>query len=569
MANPNSRKSEYLLECNKDNMDGIALSFDKRKVTYEELHDRKEKYARVLYNKGVRQGDKVAVCCLNTPESVFLIYALDLIGAEIVGINFFDSAKDKKIKLEQDLLLTRPKMIITVDMNYSSVKEFEKALNCETIIYSTVDSVDSKAIKIGYNALQLLQGNFKFDRNANMKYLLKKYDNAEYVPAEYIPNEGTNIMFTGGSNGRHKGVELSSEGMNYLVEGMNSIFKPYKGMVHLGQIPIGGMAYGFALMHYALCSNMEYALTLKAMPQDFYNELVRTGANAAAGGPPHWANLVMQNKQGIWVPSSKVKPGSLTNLTQATTGGEGIKKVIHEAVCDALKYAGSPAILGDGLGSTETNGPMIANNGAGSTFGTLGHKISTIDIKLIDDETKQEVKPGQPGVLHVYGPTVMKGYYNDDKSNSEAYEEIDGKKYLNLKDVLVQLPTGEYKYISRQKRNFVSGCDNIYPEQIEELLMQLPEIADIVVTGITDDVEQFLPRYRIVLANENVDIEKLEKTIIALVKAKKGDSWLPGYIEYLTEPLKRMPNTKVDLPYYKNEDQKDIDAGTLVKIKRK
>ena len=90
-VNPNDRKYNYLLNQNQGFMDYTALTFQDRKITYEELHESIEKYARILYKKGVRAGDKIGVCTLNTPESVYLIYALDLLGAIVIGFSPFDN----------------------------------------------------------------------------------------------------------------------------------------------------------------------------------------------------------------------------------------------------------------------------------------------------------------------------------------------------------------------------------------------------------------------------------------------------------------------------------------------
>ena len=109
--NPNDTKYNFMYENNKKYMNLNALSFGDRKITYEEMHDSIEKYSKMLYKKGIRAGDVIAICCLNTPESVYLLYALDRIGAITVGINPFDN----KEKIKKDIELTKPKIIITTE----------------------------------------------------------------------------------------------------------------------------------------------------------------------------------------------------------------------------------------------------------------------------------------------------------------------------------------------------------------------------------------------------------------------------------------------------------------------
>lgn len=560
MKNINETKYNYMLEQNKDYMDLTALSFGDRKITYEEMHDRIEKYVRLLYSKGVRQGDVIGICAYNTPESVYLLYALDIIGAIVVGYSPFDSKEKTKLDIE----MTKPKMVISVDMCYKNFKDWEKALNFSTILYSPVDSLDDMKIKVGYKLLQLKNGNFKLSKDSNLKSLLKKnYSDVDYVKAPFEQDGLRDILFTGGSTGIHKGVELSDNGLNSVVEGMNSIFPAEPGMIHLGNIPFGHMAYGRSILHYALCNNMEYALTIKAMPSDFYDEIVRTHATAAVGGPPHWVSLIEQNGDKF-VPNSRLKPGSLSELHYATSGGEAKKATTENAINEALKYCGSDAKLGDGLGATETWASMMINNGKIHHRGTVGEPISTLDVKLVDPDTGKEVKDGEKGLLYVSGPSVMLGYHNNPEETAKviSYDE-NGKRWINIGDFLMKTPDGEYKYVGRQKRNFVSGCDNIYPEELESLLLTIPEIREVVVTPISDEMVQYIPRYHISLYDTNIDYKELEEKINTLVMSKLNENWLPGSIAYYDKPLERMQNSKVNISYYKELDQKALENNEI------
>ena len=560
MNNINETKYNYMLEKNKDYMNLTALSFDDRKITYEEMHDRIEKYVRLLYSKGVRQGDVIGICAYNTPESVYLLYALDVIGAIVVGYSPFDNKEKTKLDIE----MTKPKMVISVDMCYKNFKDWEKALNFSTILYSPVDSLNDMKIKAGYKLLQLKNGNFKLSKDSNLKSLLKKnYSDVDYVKAPFVQDGLRDILFTGGSTGVHKGVELSDNGLNSVVEGMNAIFPAEPGMIHLGNIPFGHMAYGRSILHYALCNNMEYALTLKAMPSDFYDEIVRTHATAAVGGPPHWVSLIEQQGDKF-VPSSRLKPGSLSELHYATSGGEAKKETTENAINEALKYCGSDAKLGDGLGATETWASMMINNGKIHHRGTVGEPISTLDVKLVDPDTGKEVKDGEKGLLYVSGPSVMLGYHNNPEETSKviSYDE-NGKRWINIGDFLMKTPDGEYKYVGRQKRNFVSGCDNIYPEELESLLLLIPEIREVVVTPISDEMVQYIPRYHISLYDTNIDYKELEEKINALVMSKLNENWLPGSIAYYDKPLERMQNSKVNISYYKELDQKALENNEI------
>lgn len=557
--NLDMNKYDFMLERNANYMNYIALSFGERNISYEEMHDRIEKYYKLLKLKGITKGDIVGVCLLNCPESVYLLYALDKIGAVVVGFNPFED----KEKTKKDIELTNPKAVITVDMAYSNFKDYEKALDFSIYTYSPVKSVNDLKFKLLYNVLQIKNGNFCLFKNINREIEKMSQSSFGLAKSPYKSDDVSDILFTGGTTGVHKGVELTSSGLNYVVEGMNSIFDAYPGMIHLGNIPISHMAYGRVILHYALCNNMELALTLKALPKDFYSELVRTHANAAVGGPPHWVSLISE-KDGAYVPDDKLIPSSLSELHYATSGGEAKKSSTDAAINAALKYCGSDAKIGDGLGATETWATMFANNGKKHTAGTVGVPISTIDVKLISPITGKEVADGEKGLLCVSGPSVMLRYHNNSKETDKViFYDDNGKKWCNLGDYLVKLENGEYKYVGRQKRNFVSGIENIYPEELENLILSMPEVKEVLVTPVSDDLVQFIPRYHIYLTNQNIDYEDFEKRLNALVLKNLTSSWLPGTIDYLNEPLKRMSNSKVDINYYLEKDKEELNQGLI------
>lgn len=569
--NENQRKYDFLKERNKGHMDYNALSFNGKKITYREMHKNIERYSQALYDRGVREGDVIGLCCLNTPESVYLLYALDNLGATVVGFSFLDT----KEKVKKDIELTNPKMIITVDTFYNNFKDYEKSMNFDLLLYSPVKSMNS-IVKLVYNTKMLSKGNYTINRNKYLSHIVKNnIEKFDYKKADFHKGEVSDIIFTGGSTGMHKGVDLAGEGLNHVITSMESLFEGKPGMIHLGNVPFGPMVYGRMILHYTLCSNMEYALTLKAMPEDFYKELVRTQADAAVGGPPHWVSLI-EKDGNKFKPNKMLKKDSLKNLKYATSGGEAKKTTTDEAIEKALRFCGSNAKLGDGLGATETWSAVMINNGK-CTPQTLGKKLDCVDVKLVDPDTGKEVKKGETGLLYVSGPTIMIGYHNNEEENKKVIEyDENGKKWIGMGDLVQELDNGDYKYIGRKKRIFVSNVDNIYPEQLEELLSHFQEVREAVITPISDEMRQYIPRYHISLYDGNIDYDSFEKKMKKEIETKLGKNWLPGYLDYTDEPLERMGNGKVNIQYYMNKDKHDIENNLLesnnnykIKIKEK
>ena len=89
------------------------------------------------------------------------------------------------------------------------------------------------------------------------------------------------------------------------------------------------------------------------------------------------------------------------------------------------------------------------------------------------------------------------------------------------------------------------------------------------VTAIPDEIRQFIPSYHISLYDKNLDIESFEKKLKSFVKNNLSENWLPGYIEYYYEPLKKMSNSKVDISYYQSKDLEAMDNTVIQRRKEK
>ncbi len=541
---------EFLLNCNKNYMNYTALTFEGRaKITYEELHDNIEKYARALYQKGIRKGDKIGILLENSPEAVYLYYALGIIGSTRIGLSIYNNP----YKMQRDFDMLKPQRIIAVNTMFNRIIDPCKALNISPIIYSARNFDE----KIETNGAE------------NLRYIVETNKNGNLVINNFSNQDVTDIIFTGGSTGIHKGVELNQNGLNGVISALDKVFKLEPGMIHLGNIPFGHMIFGRFALHYALSHNLEYALTLNALPNEFLYELIRTQAHGAMGGPVHWNNI----------PNNPLlKPGCISNLMQAATGGEMLKTADEEKDNKAISYGGGSAKLTNMLGLTEMSGLTHACIPEINTPGTIGSPIPYVDDIIVDPKfligsesgnyiNLKEVPLGETGLLLTKGPGMLLGYYNNpDETKKVFVYDQNGTKWYNTGDLVRRTgkPYKETEFAGRLKRNFVCGYDNIYPEQIEGLLTSLPEIKEIVVTKVKDAKYQFLPSYHICLNDTNINIERLKNKIDVLIEETLGAFALPGYIEFSTNPLPRnQDNGKFNATILEQQDIKKYEDGTL------
>ena len=116
---PNMSVYEYLRDCNKDNLDSIAINYFNKKMTYRSFLNEINVCARALRSQGIREGDVVTICMPNTPEAVIAFYATNEIGA-IANMIHPLSAEEE---IKHSLISTKSVMLIAINLSYKKVKE--------------------------------------------------------------------------------------------------------------------------------------------------------------------------------------------------------------------------------------------------------------------------------------------------------------------------------------------------------------------------------------------------------------------------------------------------------------
>lgn len=542
---PKGNLYDFLLERNANHMNDVGIVFAGKEITYEEMHTRIDEYARALYKKGVRKGDIIGLCLANTPEALYLIYAINKLGAIACQINPMDNS----FKIMRDLEIVKPKMIFTINESYKNIKKAKKNIedSIDVIVFPVVQSIDNELIHVLYGLKQVVTGNALLNMNNSLKKLLAdatEYDKAEYP--KYVPDTLSHIVFTGGSSGTHKGVDLSSNALNSVIRSTDYVKYMKEGDVFLANLPMF-MAFGLFTMHYALCNNSRVELTLNLLPKDFIKELDRTKPAGAFGGPIHWDEFIKNPEEA--------KKLDLSNMVMPVSGGEQLVIEKWEKINEILLKCGAQSKLWNGLGASEMWAPTtIARND--NTVGTIGRAMPFNTVKIVDLNSERELGFNEVGRLYIKGPGMMLGYHANPEETKKVFKyDENGEKWYDSGDIAKIDETGEITFVGREKRCFVCGVDNIYPEQIENIVSDIDGVNSILVTHIFDPNVQNVPIYHIYV-DQDIDTNSLSQKIKQRIKNTLGESAMPGEIVYTYEPLPVTQNGKLDPKPLQAEDVK-------------
>ena len=537
----------------------IAFDFFGVKKSKRELFQEICRVEDMLVNeKDIKKGDLVCIAPLNQPESVYIIYALNKIGAKVSIIDPRANAES----LKNDLLESEitPKLFIaslTAKEEYDKIKDIIKV---ESTIY--VSPFESHPSKITKNLSKFIDkiknGKIKTSENYNIimkKYLQKKYS-MEKVK-EYEKSSGVEydfIMHTGGTTGVHKGVELTGYAFNNTVYEHNALMDEivFRGDKLVNPMP-QFITYGLTTMHLSLCKGFEMQMLLLPTPKFFTKAIINNKCRIAFGGPVHWEGFE-KNKLA--------KKSSLEFLRVAVAGGEKINLTTKEELNKFFKERKCSGVLIDGYGLSEVTGAYCVAVDE-NTIGSQGQPFQHNNAGIFDRDKSVELNIGETGELYVSSESMMNKYHMNESETNRVFTDNLQDKFLKTGDAAFINEYGEINIVGRYKRIFVCGVDKVYQETMEEQISELPFVQKCVITRIPvyDENLKAVPKAHIILKDEYVNKisqNDIEKSIVNYVATKISKNVIPRYFE-IQETIDYTPNGKVDFQRMTIRDQVELN----------
>ena len=528
-ALPEGSMYDYMTACNAGRMDETALNYFGRKITHRQLQAEIDRCARALIACGVKAGDVVSLCLLAMPEMIYLLYAINKIGAIA---NFLVMSATQQ-ELREQLAATESKLVIALDMAMPQIKAAADD-NVRVIPVSLAQSMPFFTAKL----YRLKTKQSRAESAAWLEFLASadQVSLPSCVTGKDIPAV---IEYTGGTTGKAKGVLVSNGAANAIAfqyRVSNNILDFEPGQRFMNIIP-PFLAYGvFFGGHMALCTGLEEVLCPDPTPAQFPAQFVRYRPNHFSGGPLHIEALMK---------SKKVQQMDLSFLRVAAYGGDAMNQEWEQAATRFLLAHNSPYGLLKGYGMTETAATLCFSTNRVPEMIPLPRN----NIKVLDIDTGKELGYDQDGEICVTGPTLMRGYYKNEEATKEIIFEENGVRWLRTGDLGHITPEGYFHLTGRIKRIFWGvGPDNtpyrIYPMEIERVLCTCPEVKNCAVVGEPNGECGYLPIAYIVPA-PSADCEGLEARLETLCEKELHGNAVP-YAYHFIDKLPTTPAGKVD-----------------------
>ena len=539
---------EYLKSCIEDNERKLtALNYFGKKYTYGDLFRKVEQVSKSLIFYGVRAGDTVTILMPNTPEAVIAFYAVNNIGA-IVNMVHPLAAKEE---IKHYLVESKSKFLFMIDIAYEKVKDIieETAVN-KVIIVSPSDSMPkflAFAYKItkGYKILKPSLTNRDYIRWSD--FILSSINYKKQYSSNMSYDDVAIILHSGGTTGTPKGILISN--YNFNAEAQQCKFnvkniKPKDKMLTI--LPI---FHGFGLgvcVHCPLTLKAEVILMPEYDSKRFLNIIKKNKPNVLAGVPTLWESMLNNiNFENV----------DLSFIKYVISGGDYLTESLEQKMNNFLRSHGATISIGKGYGMTESVAATCFTIDGVNKRGSVGIPMTLNKYSICKPDSIEELPFGEEGEICVCGPTIMKGYLNNEKeTNLVLRKHDDGKIWLHSGDMGYIAPDGFIYFTQRLKRMIISSGFNVYPAQIEEVIEKHPKVLKCSVIGIPHPYKMQVAKAFIVLKNNEKETSKIKKEITDLCEKNLARySWPKEY-----EFRKSLPKTlygKVNYKELENENK--------------
>ncbi|SNY38992.1 long-chain-fatty-acid--CoA ligase [Paractinoplanes atraurantiacus] len=457
--------------------DRIALDFLGATTTYAQLGDQVARAAEALRLSGVGPGDRVALILPNCPQHVVAFYAVLRLGAVVVEHNPLYTADE----LAHQLADHGATVAVCWEKAAATVAATAERTSITTIIgvdlTAALPLIKRLALKLPLPAARKMRDEMRGTLPGGT--LLWETMTAEAPPIDAsIPGPGVDdtalLQYTGGTSGTPKGAVLSHRNLVANAE-QSRVWVPGLrdgGETFYAVLPLFH-AYGLTL---CLTTAVRIAATIVLMPRFdagmVLDAVKRRPPTFFPGVPPMYDRLAAAARErGTDLSSIRFSfsgamplPAKTVETWEALTGG----------------------LLIEGYGMTETSpitvgNPMSERRRAGS----IGVPYPSTYVRIADrDDVTRDMPAGEPGELLLKGPQVFSGYWNLPEE-TEAVLLPDG--WIRTGDVAVMSDDGFLSIVDRVKELIITGGFNVYPSEVEDVVRDHPDVADVAVVGLPSE----------------------------------------------------------------------------------
>jgi long-chain acyl-CoA synthetase len=448
----------------------IALIFMGKKITYRELEALVNRFAKALAGLGVKAGDKVAMLLPNMPQLVIANYAAFRIGAVPVPINPLYTERE----LAHQLNDSDSSVLVALDLRLPLAVNMKGKTGIRSIVACHITDYlpfpGNKILQYLHKELYL-----KIPQQPEMYEFLPLINQYPDTPVENAARweEVGALMYTGGTTGAGKGVMMTHANISCNCQQLRASFPDAKDGEEgiLAVFPFFHSAGWTGMQNMSILSGWTDILVPRPDPQVIIEILRKFKPTLLPGVPTIFIGLLAREEfRKMDLSSVKAFLAGAAPLPLTV-----IRKLKAIRDCPVINVYGLTEISPMGTAT-----PW----GREEKPGTVGVPLPGTDLKIVDLETgTRELPVGEAGEICFRGPQVMKGYYKQPEETAAALR--DG--WLFTGDIGFLDADGYLTIVDRKKEMIVAGGFNVYPSEVDGVLLAHPKVLEACTIGVPDE----------------------------------------------------------------------------------
>lgn len=509
----------------------VAFNFMGKDMSFAELDRFSQAFAAYLQSLGLAQGDRVALMMPNVPQYPVAVAAVLRAGLVIVNVNPLYTARE----LEHQLKDSGAKAIVIIENFASTLQQCIANTQIQHVVLcsmgDTLGWFKGTLVNHVVRNVKKLVPPFALPQAVAYKDALHKGESAPFTRPQIGPEDIAVLQYTGGTTGVSKGAVLLHRNVIANVLQAEAWYGPVlKDLLAGGEQIISVCA--LPLYHiFAFTVNMMLSMhiggknilipnprDLKATLKELSKQRFHTfpAVNTLFNGLAHHPDFDSVD----W-----------SHLKVSVGGGMAVQSAVAKLW---LEKTGCP--ICEGYGLSETSPIVSCNPVTGKAFtGTIGLPVPSTDVILVDDDGF--AVHGQSGEIAVKGPQVMAGYW---QRPDETARVMTPDGYFRTGDIGTMDERGYFTIIDRKKDMVLVSGFNVYPNEVEEVIAQMPGVLECAVVGVPDEKTGEAVKLVVVVNSPQIT----EQAIRDFCKGKLTNYKHPKLIEFRQE-LPKTPVGKV------------------------
>ncbi len=432
--------------------DRVAIVDGARRLTFADLRGRAGQLARVLGDAGVGPASKVALTCPNVPEFTIAYWAILIAGGVVVPLNVMLRAREIAQHLDDSNAVAyiaheEPQ---NAQPAPAARAAFDQVAGCRELW--SIGAAEDGATRWRGRPLA----------GARPLNTVSREDDATAV-----------IIYTSGTTGTPKGAELTHRNLRLNAHAAAAVYgiDPDRPDTYLLAAPLFHSLAQTCIQNAATATGCSLVMQRRFDAAAAVRLMIDEGVTIFAGVPTmYWALLEAQERAA----DGQRLQG---RLRVAASGGAAMPLELHRAVETRLGVA----VL-EGYGLSETS-PMASSGALGEPrrVGSIGRPIPGVEMRLIDEDWSDVADGAEVvGEIAIRGHNVMKGYYGRPDATAAAIRA----GWFRTGDLARKDGDDYYYIVGRSKDVIIRGGYNVYPRELEEVLMAHPAVSLVAVVGV-------------------------------------------------------------------------------------